>query len=618
MALKKFPKYFFQSVQVKIPIIFGLLFFVSFQLVSNLFHQQLNEQLLSGFRTQMVSRTNLFASGATSVLGELDNQSTATKNKDLLNSAIGRDIVSAMLVNKERRVVGIAGAESQALMGTILDDDKVMSVFSSGIESYHEYIDEKAGNRMFRVIVPVLSGDNRLIGVAMTLSNMESVYTQLASILTIFTNTMVIGLVLTIVIALVIANRFIAKPVADIQRKTERIAEGEYDSENVSVNGHDELGRLAESINELTTKVREANATTEAERQRLDSVLTHMSDGVIATDRRGNIVIVNEEALQLLNVTREQVLYASIMDVFKIRHKYTYRQLLDTKDELILSTHEDSDETIVKCEFSVIRRETGFISGVVCVLTDITEQEKIERERREFVSNVSHELRTPLTSVRSYTESLIDGAWQDEAIAPQFLDVIQSETGRMIRMVTDLLLLSKMDSTQQPLEKEIIDLRHLLMKILDRFDMLLTAEEYADKAYVIHRELGDKTIWIEADQDKLIRVIDNILNNAIKYSPDGSDIICRLVESGDNIVISITDNGLGIPKKALPNIFKRFYRVDKARSREQGGTGLGLAISKDVVERHGGKIWVTSIENQGSTFFVSLPKVQFADDEEWG
>ena len=242
---------------------------------------------------------------------------------------------------------------------------------------------------------------------------------------------------------------------------------------------------------------------------------------------------------------------------------------------------------------------------------DVTEQEKNEQERREFVSNVSHELRTPLTSMRSYIEALSEGAWQDPEIAPNFLKVTLDETDRMIRMINDLLSLSRMDSGNAQLQLEYINFNELVSFVLDRFDMMVTNE---NKKYVIRREFTKRELWVEVDTDKMIQVIDNIMNNAIKYSPDGGVITVKLMETHNNIVLSINDQGLGIPKKDLTKIFDRFYRVDKARARQQGGTGLGLAISREVIKSHGGAIWAESRENRGSTFYIMLPYEPYEED----
>ena len=187
----------------------------------------------------------------------------------------------------------------------------------------------------------------------------------------------------------------------------------------------------------------------------------------------------------------------------------------------------------------------------------------------------------------------------------------------MRRMITDLLNLSRMDQNRLGLEKEFINMNELVVHIVSRFEMVLQSEPYRDKNYRILTDITQRDLWVELDQDKITQVLDNIINNAIKYSPDGGRIIVRLMETHTDIIVSVSDEGLGIARKDIPHLFDRFYRVDKARSRAMGGSGLGLAIAQEVVQLHGGKIWVNSIENKGSTFFVSLPYIPFEEDGEW-
>ena len=383
--------------------------------------------------------------------------------------------------------------------------------------------------------------------------------------------------------------------------------------------GNDELGQLAGAVNNLSVRVEEAQESSDSERRRLDSILSHMSDGVLASDRRGNVTIVNNMALQLLGVENEDDLIGkSIIDVLDIRHDYTVRQLVNGEQrEMIIDMSNSGNNLILNAYFSPIQRESGFVSGLVCVLHDVTSQQKEERERKQFVSNVSHELRTPLTSVRSYVEALSDGAWQDKEIAPKFLKVVQDETDRMIRMINDLLSLSRMDAGTTKLNLEYVNINELFNYILDRFDMIIKKEEDPKKKkYTIERYFTKKDLWVEIDTDKFTQVIDNIMNNAIKYSPDGGVITTRLLETHNHVILSISDQGLGIPRKDLGRIFDRFFRVDKARSRKQGGTGLGLAISKEVINMLGGQIWVDSVEGKGSTFYISLPYVPY-EEEDW-
>lgn len=605
-------KQFFQSIYFKLPALLGILFLISFQTIGIVFRQQLDNQLVMSFQERMIAQSELVAKSAIQSLEEPDSYQRKSDLQNLMYTAVGQNVSEVQIIGANHEVI----SASREVSLSLLDKQTLDQIVQQRKMVVSQYVPTNEKDRLLRIVQPLILQD-KVVGVLVMDSAIEHVYAQMQDIVSLLNQIMFAALGLIIVAGIIISNRQIARPVSAIKEKTEQIALGEYDASDVTIKGQGELSDLAKSINDLSIRIKEANASTESERQRLDSVLTHMSDGVIATDRRSNVVIVNEAALHLLDVNREDIQGVSIMDVFKIRQKYTYRELLETTDDLILSVVSEGVETVIRVEFSIIKRDSGFISGIVCVLSDITEQEKIDRERREFVSNVSHELRTPLTSMRSYTEALIDGAWKDEEVAPNFLEVIQSETDRMIRMVTDLLNLSKMDSGRQALQMDTLNLTRLIGSILDRYDMLLQSEMYMDKQYALVRELPSESLFAEVDHDRFIQVIDNILNNAIKYSPDGGKITCRLVETSDNIVISITDEGLGIPKKSLPHVFKRFYRVDKARSREQGGTGLGLAISKEVIELHGGRIWVNSRENKGSTFFVSLPKVVFEEDDDW-
>jgi two-component system sensor histidine kinase VicK len=374
---------------------------------------------------------------------------------------------------------------------------------------------------------------------------------------------------------------------------------------------------LAKAINNLSIRVEESQESTEAERRRLDSVLSHMSDGVIATDRRGNITIINETASDFMDVTAEKAIGSSILDVLKIRDDYSLRDLIENQDELMLDLSSNERDLILNAYFSLIQRESGFISGLVCVLHDVTEQQKIDNDRKQFVSNVSHELRTPLTSLRSYIEALSDGAWKDPEVAPGFLKVTQEETDRMIRMINELLSLSRMDSGTTRVDMELVNINEMFNYVLDRFDMILKKDDNPAKYYTIKREFTKRDLWVEIDTDKFTQVLDNIMNNAIKYSPDGGVVTCRLLETHNQVIISISDQGLGIPRADLNHVFDRFFRVDKARSRAQGGTGLGLAISKEVVQMLGGRIWVDSVEGKGSTFYISLPYEPYEEEDLW-
>ncbi len=607
-----------QSIHFKIPMLFIFLLLVSLQIIGAYFIRQLETDLIDNFDNQMSLNVRFLENSLVPVIEDEDQSETPATVQNILEDYIGGDFLEIQVVDAEGYILGTNDQTRQSVVGTKSTDRDVQQALLLESDRKYQYVDEDRMDRVLKVVSPMFATTNpgEVIGVVMMESNIETVYSQISEIVKIFLNASLFAIVITIILAIIISQG-ISKPIAEMRTKTLAIAQGDY-SGRIRIYGNDELGQLADTINDLSTKVKEAQETTESERQRLDSVLKHMSDGVIATDRRGKIIIVNNRAVDLLGLNREETVGKSIMKVLDLSKEFTFRQLLETNEDLILHIDEGEGkaDSILQGEFSVIQRDTGFISGVVCVLTDITEQEKVEQERRNFVSNVSHELRTPLTSVKSYTESLQDGAWKDPDIAPQFLQVISTETERMIRMITDLLNLSRMDQGKLQLEREYVSMNDLFSHILDRFDMVLQSEAYRNKNYKIQRDLTQRTLWVDIDQDKVTQVIDNIMNNALKYSPDGGTITCRLMETHNSVVLSITDEGMGIPRKDLQHIFERFYRVDKARARSMGGTGLGLAISREVLMLHGGRIWATSVENKGSTFFISLPYESF-EEEEW-
>ena len=419
-----------------------------------------------------------------------------------------------------------------------------------------------------------------------------------------------------VVALLLLANRRDNIKLRQLNAKIKDLIAGDY-SEVVDMQGSPELTDMTNSINDLSEVIRLTHENLEQETKRLTSILSYMTDGVLATNRRGQIIMVNEMAAKQLNVNPDEVLNTSILDLLSLGDDYDLRSLITEVPELTIDSQDENGEYLsLRVRFALIRRESGFISGLVAVLHDTTEQDKEERERRLFVSNVSHELRTPLTSVKSYLEALDDGALS-EPVAPDFVKVSLNETNRMMRMVTDLLSLSRIDNETSQLDIELTNFTAFITFILNRFDKIKSQSQEDTKKYELIREYPITPIWVEIDTDKMTQVIDNILNNAIKYSPDGGKIKVGMKTTDAQLIISISDEGLGIPKKDLPRIFDRFYRVDKARSRAQGGTGLGLAIAKEIVKQHKGFIWAKSEYGKGSTFTIVLPYDKDAIKDDW-
>ena len=421
-----------------------------------------------------------------------------------------------------------------------------------------------------------------------------------------------LGFILVVTL-LLLENRRDNIRLKQINQKVKDLIAGDY-SQVLDMQGSSEITNITNNLNDLSEVIRLTQENLEQESKRLNSILSYMTDGVLATNRRGKITMINDMAKKQLGVQKEEVLNKSILELLKIEDEYELRDLITQVPELMIDSQDANGEYLsLRVRFALVRRESGFISGLVAVLHDTTEQEKEERERRLFVSNVSHELRTPLTSVKSYLEALDEGALS-EPVAPDFIKVSLDETNRMMRMVTDLLHLSRIDNATTHLDVELINFTAFITFILNRFDKMRGSDE--EKKYELVRDYPITSVWIEIDTDKMTQVIDNILNNAIKYSPDGGKITVTMKTTDDQMILSISDQGLGIPKQDLPRIFDRFYRVDRARSRAQGGTGLGLSIAKEIIKQHKGFIWAKSEYGKGSTFTIVLPYDKDAVKEE--
>ncbi|MGA3510470.1 cell wall metabolism sensor histidine kinase WalK [Lactiplantibacillus plantarum] len=612
-------KNFFKTINFKIALVFALLLLITLEIVGAIFVKQLESKNIQDFKQSVQIPTYI----DNSLSEQLTVSSTRKANgqiKTILSNYNNTNVDEIQVVDSKGTIRGTSDVNDQSVVGQKTTDRNVKNAIYNNRTYTKSTYDTQNNGRYYVSIVPLYSSNSagnssQLVGVLYVRANMKSVYSTINNIMGIFVIASLAAMVLGLGIAIIIA-RAITRPIEEMKQQTQRIARGDYAGQ-VRVYSDDELGQLAKAINNLSIRVEESQESTEAERHRLDSVLSHMSDGVIATDRRGNITIINETASDFMDVTAEKAIGNSILDILKIRDDYSLRDLIENQDELMLDFSSNERDLILNAYFSLIQRESGFISGLVCVLHDVTEQQKIDNDRKQFVSNVSHELRTPLTSLRSYIEALSDGAWKDPEVAPGFLKVTQEETDRMIRMINELLSLSRMDSGTTRVDMELVNINEMFNYVLDRFDMILKKDDNPAKYYTIKREFTKRDLWVEIDTDKFTQVLDNIMNNAIKYSPDGGVVTCRLLETHNQVIISISDQGLGIPRADLGHVFDRFFRVDKARSRAQGGTGLGLAISKEVVQMLGGRIWVDSVEGKGSTFYISLPYEPYEEEDLW-
>ena len=579
------------------------------QIIGVYFVRQLEEHLITNFSNSLNERVDLLAYNIEQeIKKERDEYSPSleTDIKIILQAFVAEDISEVRVIDSKSRVLGTSNPYNQDIVGKRTTEILVKRALLVGTVSEKPLIDPNNGHRM-RVLASPIKSNDEIIGVIYLIATIEDAYGQMQEINNIFATGTVIALAITALLGIFLAQT-ITRPMSDMRKQALAMAKGNF-SRKVKVYGFDEIGQLALTFNNLTKKLQEAQATTEGERRKLLSVLSHMTDGVIATDRKGRVILINDRAADMLTVSRETVLTYSVVSILGVEDNLTFEKLVEEGDSLILDFSSKNKQYILRANFSVIKKDTGKVNGLIAVLHDITEQEKIDQERREFVANVSHELRTPLTTMKSYLEALTEGAWEDIEIAPKFLNVTQTETDRMIRLVNDLLQLSKLDSKDYRFSKEWINFINYFDKIIDRFEM--TKNPYV----TFIRALSEEDIFIEIDEDKITQVLDNIISNALKYSPEGGKITFQVKLLDNQIKISVSDEGVGIPKENVSKIFERFYRVDKARSRQVGGTGLGLAIAKEMIVAHGGEIWAESNEGKGTTVFFTLPYEREQEDE---
>lgn len=580
------------------------------QIIGVYFVRQLEETLLTNYKTSLKERINLLAYNIEEeIVKERSNQDSKLEEdlRRILKDFSAGDILAVRVIESgSLKIIGTSESNNQEVVGQRTNDLIVKRSLVLEAEQSSVLIDPQSGKRIWVLSIPIKS-NREVKGSIYVEAKIENVFKQMQEINDIFITGTAIALAITAILGILLAQTF-TRPISDMRKQALAMAKGNF-SRKVRVYGYDEIGQLAITFNNLTKKLQEAQASTEGERRKLSSVLSYMTDGVIATDRRGRVILINEPAVKLLNVSRETVLSQSIVTLLGIEEKYTFDDLLEEQDSVILDYSTSANHYVLRANFSVIQKDTGFVNGLITVLHDITEQEKIEMERREFVANVSHELRTPLTTMRSYLEALADGAWKDEEIAPNFLDVTRTETERMIRLVNDLLQLSKMDSKDYRLTKDWVNFIKFFDRIIDRFE--ITKEQNV----TFNRVLPNQSLFVEIDEDKLTQVLDNIISNAMKYSPEGGHITFKVEDKEEQILVSVSDQGVGIPKDTISKIFERFYRVDKARTRKLGGTGLGLAIAKEMVVAHGGEIWADSIEGKGTTVYFTLPYDREYEDD---
>ncbi len=410
-----------------------------------------------------------------------------------------------------------------------------------------------------------------------------------------------IALAITIILAYIL-GRTISSPVINLTKRAEKIAAGDFENIPPS-SSNDEIGRLNNTFRYMSSALSSTINEVNSEKTKIETILKNMTDGILAFNLSGELIHINPEAEKLLGVSYiGGVNFDSLFKELDI--DISIGTLLYMNEDAPIEKNATLGSKFIHFTFAAVVNDNK-PDGVLVVLHDITAQEKLELSRREFVANVSHELRTPLTTIKSYAETLIDTPFDDRAVEERFLGVITQEADRMTRIVRDLLTLSRLDEKHPAQEtKETIELKSFLEGIVER--MSINAKN--KNQTITYREMNPAGRFT-ANRDKIEQVIINIISNAVKYTQEGGKIEVFSGKIYSDIYIKVSDNGIGIPKENLPRIFERFYRVDKARSRDTGGTGLGLAIAKQIIEEMGGNISIASEYKKGTEVTITIPTV---------
>ena len=627
---KKFKKRYFSSIRVKFVIVYVLVNIISLQLIGLFFTTQLRTTNINTFEQNIMEQEKILNyhireeldKDKSNSLTESDNNDTkSTDTKSSITKLVSEFNIQKLLlvsvIDKDSKIVASSSKNgNDDYLSKRSFDPQVSQVLKTG-ESTKKIQTNPDTNRRVWLYVSPIKKDNEVVGVVSLMADIESVYQDLVGITKIFTVGTILSILITTIIGFV-ASKTVTSSIEKMSAQVKTMASGNYGTV-VGINTNDEIGDLAKVFNQISKRIKEEQDVTETERRRLATIIESMMDGIITTDTNGKVILINTSAGDMIGAPENEILIGK--DALKLLNISEYEsigEIIEAEDSLLVNVSEDDEGLLLRAEFSKILKEENEdlsqvsteLEGYIIVLYDVTDQERQERERREFVSTVSHELRTPLTTMNSYIEALEEGVINDKELAPQFIDTIHKETTRMIRMVNELMQLGKMDIKEEHYDKEFIDINKLIEQISDRFELT-----HPEKNFI--KYIPKTPIFVEGDQDKLTQVFDNIMNNAIKYSPNGKNITVRVRQNYNHnrVSISIKDEGVGIPLVHIDKIFNRFYRVDKSRQRTMGGTGLGLALAKNIVEAHRGRIWAQSREGYGSIIFVTLPCENM--DDEW-
>jgi two-component system sensor histidine kinase VicK len=591
----------FKSLQWKIVLIYSLLLLFTLQLIGVYLVQSLEQYYLHNFKTGLEYQARLLAAFLTPSLEE--GHEAEEDIAHLVREFSELREMEIAVLDSYAHVVGTSS--NRTMVGGRLIRDEITRALAGELSEAIRY-DPAAGERRYYLALP-LKDQRNINGVVYLSGSLNKVDTVLNQIKLILLSGSAFALGVSILLGIILAKTITA-PIQEVTRQAGLMAQGDF-SQKIKVISADEIGRLGATFNYLAERLHRNIREISTEKSKVEAMINHMSDGVIALDGKGRLIHINPAARELLKRSSQSIPSpgrSGFPMLRKLIGTELLRRFLYERNPLMLEVTREEPAVALKITLAPFKEEEGRLDGTLVVFHDVTVERELARRQQEFVADVSHELRTPLTAVKSYVETLLDGAAADPAVSNRFLNVLKRETDRMVDLVKDLLELSQLDYSQVELHKTKVELIDLAADVVEQSQQKIGLKRPKIEIAI---PPGLPPVWV--DREKIMRVFLNLLNNAIKYTPSDGKITISASIAGEEgrLRVLLEDNGPGIPPEDLERIFERFYRVEKTRSRDYGGTGLGLPIARRVVEAHGGRIWLESAVGKGTRAWFTLPAV---------
>ncbi len=574
-----------------------LLILFSLQLISVYLVQSLEQYYLRNYKESLENQARLLS--VFMQPGFIEGQALAEDTVRLTREFRDLHEMEIIILDNFANVIGTSG--SQALIGRRLIRDEITRALAGNLSDDVRFDPENQERRYF-LAYPIIN-DGNTIGVVYLSGSLQPVDDTLNEVKNILLTGVALALTISLLLGAVL-TRTITMPIKAVTDQAYYMARGDF-SRSIKVDTADEIGRLGETFNYLASQLSHTLDEMSSEKSKVEAIINNMSDGIVALDGQGHLIQINPAAKSLIKKLQFQVPALNRSGFTLLRSLIgaeDMRSFIRKQKPLTAEITGGSPEYIMEVKIAPFKVDKGKLDGTLIVLHDITRERELTKRQEEFVADVSHELRTPLTTVKSYVETLLDGAAEDQSVRKRFLDILATETDRMVTMVKDLLVLSRMDSSQVFWDRAEVALYDIAVEAVDQLK-----HKVRFKIPRIEVNINPCDLQIYADRDKVMRVFSNLLNNAIRYTDQDGEVRISSEVEGQFAVIAISDTGSGIPEDELPRVFERFYRVEKTRSRDFGGTGLGLSIARKVVEGHGGSIWIESQVEVGTKVLFTLP-----------